>query len=431
MTAEATPPRNTDTATGAIRIDDLREPRRTPEQQAAWEYGLTLRVDLDPAGLMQAAMERTGLAHFGDPTLQDRLAAQCRATDADRGLSGGGRMGVRQRLLALLCARLRFEDYLARYPEALDVPLEPPVIVVGLPRSGTTHLVNLLAADSRFRSLPWWECGEPTPFPGDGPSRDGIDPRFRRCLDTYELQRTRAPVLAAMHDRHPSVIEEDCELLDLDLCSYTLEWIARVPLWRDHYFALDHHAHYAFLRRVLQVLSHIRGPKRWVLKTPQHLEQLGPLLRTFPDATIALTLRDPVAVLQSAITMLGWGERMRRVAVDADGLAAYWIDRIERLLRALVRDLPLIPTHRRVDVEFGHFMADELGTVTHILDTAALGVPDSTRGQLEGYLAGNPRGKNGRMIYDLRGDFGLDPATVRERFAFYFEAFPQIRPEVR
>jgi len=430
MTTRATPNPAADTRTNVIRIDDLRNPRRTPQQQATWEYGLKLEVDLDPQNIVAEAVRRTGLADFGDASLLDRLAAQCRAVDADVGLSGIGRLGVRQRLLGLLASRLRFEDYVRRHPEALEVRLDPPVIVVGLPRSGTTHLVNLLAADRRFRSLPWWECLEPTPFPGDGPGRDGLDPRFQRCLAAYEIQRAAAPILAAMHDRHPSVIEEDCELVDLDLCAYTLEWYARVPLWRDHYFTLDHDAHYAFLRKELQVLSHLRGPNRWVLKTPQHLEHLGPLLRVFPDATIALTLRDPVAVLQSAITMLAWGERMRRLEVDADGLAAYWLERIERLLRAAVRDLALVPAERRVDVEFGSFMADELGMVTRILEVAGVGVPEETRHQLADYVAGNPRGKNGRLIYDLRGDFGLDPDEVRKRFAFYFDAFPQIRAEV-
>jgi len=426
-----TEPSSTDTRTVTISIDDLREPRRTSEQQAIYDYGLKLRVDLDPAMLVQEAKQRTGLSDFGDTTLLERLAAQCRAVDGDRGLSGLGRSIVRDRLLGLLAARLRFEDYVRRYPEALEVKLEPPVVVVGLPRSGTTHLVNLLAADSRFRSLPWWECVEPTPVPGDGPGRDGVDPRFRRRLDVYEIERATIPIVSAMHDRHPSVIEEDCELMDLDLCSYTLEWHARVPLWRDHYFGLDQDAHHAFLRRELQVLSHLRGPRRWVLKTPQHLENLGPLMRTFPDATIALTLRDPVAVLQSAITMLGWGDRMRRIEIDADGLAAYWIDRIERLLRASVRDLHLIPADKRVDVEFGQFMADELGMVTRILDAAGIGAPDAARKQLTDYIASNPRGKNGRVVYDLRRDFRLDPAEVRRRFSFYFEAFPQIRPEVR
>lgn len=419
-----------DTRTNVIDIDDLREPRRTPQEQSLYEYGLALKVDLDPEALLREAKERTGLARFGDETLRERLAAQCRAVDADRGLSGIGRRIVRERLVGLLAARLRFEDYVRRHPEALDVELAAPVIVVGLPRSGTTHLVNLLAADSRFRSLPWWECVEPTPFPGDGPGRDGIDARYRRCLQAYETGRATAPIVSAMHDRHPSVIEEDCELMDLDLCSYTLEWHARVPLWRDHYSTLDQDAHYAFLRKQLQVLSYLRGPRRWVLKTPQHLEQLGPLMRTFPAATIALTLRDPVAVLQSAITMLAWGDRLRRVAIDADDLAAYWLDRIERLLRASLRDLRLIPQTQRIDVEFGDFMAEELGTVTRILDVAGLGVPDKTRAELTAYIATNPRGKNGRVIYDLRRDFHLEPAEVRKRFAFYFDAFPQIREEV-
>ena len=115
-------------------------------------------VDLDPDGLVVAARRRTGLDDLGDQSLLDRLRAQVAAVEEDAGLSGLGRFLVRQRLVGLLAARLRLEDYVRRHPEALDVELEPPVIVVGLPLSGTTHLVNLLATDGRFRSMPWWEC---------------------------------------------------------------------------------------------------------------------------------------------------------------------------------------------------------------------------------------------------------------------------------
>lgn len=413
-----------------VRIDDLREPRRSPQEQSLYELGLRMQVSLDPDELVARARTETGLTDFGDDTLLERLAAQAAAVEADTGLSGLGRRMVRDRLLGLLRARLRFEDFVRRYPEALDVDLEPPVIVVGLPRSGTTHLVNLLAADSRFRSMPWWEVVEPVPVIGDGPGRDGVDPRYRRRLADWELNRSVAPLTALMHDRPPWSIEEDCELCDLDLCTYTLEWHARVPGWRDHYLSLDQHRHYAFFRRELQVLSFLRGPRRWVLKTPQHLEQLGPLLATFPDATIALTLRDPVAVLQSAITMLAYGDRLRRVHVEVDALAAYWVDRIERLLRAAVRDVHVIPSAQRVDVEFGEFMADDLAMATRILAAAGLDVTATARAELEAYLAGNPRGKDGRVVYDLRADFGIDPADLYDRFAFYFDAFPQIRPEV-
>ncbi|HYL51404.1 MAG TPA: sulfotransferase, partial [Acidimicrobiia bacterium] len=330
------------------RIADLREPRRDAREQAIYDFACSLEIDVSVEGVVDAATQTTGLDHFDDPTVLDRLRAQVDAVNADGGLSGLGRLVVRQRLEGLLRARLRFDEFVRRYPEAIDVDLEPPVIVVGLPRSGTTHLVNLLAADTRFRSLPWWECGEPVPVLGDGPGPDGVDPRYLRSKAEWEAGKEAAPLVQYMHDRPPWSIEEDCELVDLDLCSYTLEWHARVPQWRDTYLALDQRPHYAFLRRELQVLSFLRGPRRWVLKTPQHLEQLPVLMDTFPDATIALTLRDPVAVLQSAITMLAYGDRLRRTTSDADSLASYWIDRIERLLHAAVRDVGVIPAGQRV-----------------------------------------------------------------------------------
>jgi hypothetical protein len=370
------------------------------------------------------------LQDLGATGVLERLGVQVAAVDADHGLSGLGRYIVAERLVGLLKARLRFEDFVRRHPEALELTLDPPVIVVGLPRSGTTHLVNLLAADSRFRSMPWWEVREPIPVLGDGPGRDGMDPRYQRGHAEWILGKEAAPLTALMHDRPPWSIEEDCELNDLDLCSYTLEWHARVPGWRDYYLQLDQRAHYRFLRTELQVLSYLRGPDRWVLKTPQHLEQLGPLLETFPGATIAFTLRDPVAVLQSAITMLAYGDRLRRVRIDADELARYWVDRIERLLRAAVRDAHLIPADQRVDVEFTEFVADDFATAVRILDTAGVEITDAARTELQTYLAGNPRGKDGRIIYDVRADFGLEPEALYERFAFYFEAFPQIRREV-
>jgi len=413
-----------------VRIDDLGEPRRDEAERVLYEQALAMTVELDVDGLLAEARAETGLSEFGDTGLVERLAAQVDAVEADTGLSGLGRYIVRDRLVGLLKARLRFEDFVVRHPEALDGELAPPVIVVGLPRSGTTHLVNLLAADWRFRSMPWWEVAEPTPVLGDGPGPDGLDPRYLRCLSTYEMTRKLSPLTSLMHDRPPWSIEEECELIDLDLCSYVLEWHARVPAWRDHYLGLDQRSHYAFLRRELQVLTYLRGPNRWVLKTPQHLEQLGPLLETFPDATIALTLRDPVAVLQSAITMLAYGDRLRRVRIEPEELAAYWTDRLERLLRAAVRDAPLIPAGQRVDVEFGAFMADDLAMATTILTTAGLEVTDRCRSELTTYLAGNPRGKEGRMGYDLRGDFGIDPQDLYHRFAFYFEAFPTVTREV-
>nr|WP_318546712.1 sulfotransferase [Mycobacterium lepraemurium] len=145
-----------------------------------------------------------------------------------------------------------------------------------------------------------------------------------RAKAEHEALMASAPVVAAMHDRFPEAIEEEVELLDLDLTSYVLEWHARVPDWRDHYLSLDQTRHYAYLEKVLQALTFLRGPRTWVLKSPQHCEQVGPLMATFPDATVAFTHRDPVAVIQSAITMMAYSDRLRRTSIDPQWLLDYW-----------------------------------------------------------------------------------------------------------
>jgi hypothetical protein len=226
-----------------------------------------------------------------------------------------------------------------------------------------------------------------------------------------------------MHHQFPTAIEEEIELQDVDFASYTLEWYARVPDWRDFYFTLDQSAHYAYMKKVLQVLTYFRGPNRWVLKSPQHLEQIPALLATFPDATFVITHRDPVSVIASAITMLAYGDRMRRVSVEPEQLADYWVDRVGRLLDACVRDRDLLPADRSVDVLFHEFMADDVATVERIYERTDLPMTPGARKSLDAYMADNPRGKFGKLVYDLRNDFGLDPDDVRARFDIYFRRF--------
>lgn len=406
-----------------IRIDDLASPVLTPEQQGVLAYTDSLDIDLSADGLHAAAADLAGSSDFGDPEYRQRLGLYLKAVTDDTGLSSLGRLVQRNRVTRLLASRALLNDLLRHHPEIHDIEISRPLIVVGLPRSGTTHLVNLIAADSRRRALPYWESQEPFPRPGEGPGVDGIDPRFTRIAAEHASEESIAPLTKAMHDRFPAAIEEEVELLDLDFSSYTLEWHARVPGWRDAYYGFDQDAHYAYLRTVLKALTFLRGPRQWVLKSPQHLEQLGPLMRTFPDATIAFTHRDPVAVLQSAVTMLAYGDRIRRTDVDAPALAGYWADRIERLLTACVRDRELVPAEQSIDVRFTTFMEDDLAVVEQFYARADVELTGRVRRELQAYLDANPRGKHGRVVYDLAGDFGLDPATLRQRYAFYTDRF--------
>ena len=412
-----------------IRITDLARPLHSEAQLGALAYAETLQIELTSQSILQQASQTTGLDDFGSPDFLERLELLCDEWSADEGLVNLGRLSLRNKLLQHAKSRLLIQDMLNRHPEIDRVEIKAPIIVAGLPRSGTTHLVNLMAADSRLRALPLWESYEPVPLPGESHVKDGVDARYQRCADTWKVMQSLSPLLAAMHPMNPDHIHEELELMGPDFASYNYEWLSVSPRWRDHYYDSDQTSHYEYMKTVLKILTWQDGDysgekTRWVLKCPQHLEQLDVLQRVFPDATIAITHRDPVSVIQSAVTMLAYGQRISRRRVDLDGLMRYWTDRVVHLLQACVRDRQGLPAGRSIDVLFHEFMADDLAMVEKIYARAELDVTALARGELQAFLAANPRGKGGRVIYNLREDFGVDPAQLRARFDFYTSRFP-------
>jgi hypothetical protein len=410
-----------------IRITDLRRPELTEVQRLALDYGEQNPVELTVEAVLSAAVERAGLIDFGPDDFRTRLQLWLEEVDRDPERTGLGRMTLFRDCVRYAVNRLRIHDLLSRHPEIGDVDIVAPIIVVGLPRSGTTHLVNLIAADTRLRSLPLWESYEPVPNPDETRS-NGVDPRYKRAQADWQAMDSMLPYMAAMHPMRPDHIHEELELQLPDFSSYQLEWVARAPLWRDFYLDHDQTPHYAYLKSVLQILQwqntgQRQSPgERWVLKSPQHLEQLGPLIATFPDATVVVTHRDPVSVVQSAATMMAYAARMSYRTPEPDFYLSYWTDRIRRLLEASLRDRYLVLPGRREDVFFHDFMADEAATVARIYATAGLDMTDEAGAQMGTYLADHPRDKEGQVVYDLRADFGLTPDEVRRAFGFYHDA---------
>jgi hypothetical protein len=411
--------------TGDIRIADLAAPQLDEAQRAALAWGESQPVVLTPEAILAAARARTGLDDFGAADFRERLELLCSEWGGDAALTAMHRLVLFGYLLRYASNRLLIQDTLRRHPEIARQRIDRPVIVTGLPRSGTTHLVNLLAADARFHSLPLWESYEPVPLPGEPMGADGRDPRYARCAAAWEGMRTVTPLLAAMHPMEPDHIHEELELMGPDFASYNFEWLSMSPRWRDHYLGTDQTPHYEYLKRVLQLLQWRRGAsgKRWVLKCPQHLEQLPVLLKVFPDAIVVFTHRDPVAVIQSTITMQAYTQRMQRPKVELDWLRDYWVARIEHLLRACVRDRALIAAARAVDCPFHVFMRDPWRILEEVYERAQLPLDAATRSALTAYLAAHPRGKAGQVRYDLKGDFGIEPGALHARFEFYFERF--------
>ena len=230
--------------------------------------------------------------------------------------------------------------------------IDRPINVIALPRSGSTHLENLLAADRRLRHLPVYLAAQPAPQPGEGAGPGGVDPRWARAADRWEIVRQNQ-IMAAMHEHSPDHACGENELQIPDFASYQWEWMARVPGFRDFYLSHDQTPHYLYMRDVLRAIAdQFPGDQRWMLKSNQHSEQLGPLLCAYPDATVVMIHRDPVATLQSLLTMRGLALKVSQKRPDIDAHVDYWVNRIERMLQSYVRDRQLVPDGQLVEVMF-------------------------------------------------------------------------------
>ncbi len=420
-----------------IYIDDLSQPILSPLQKSALAYGESLTVSFNREEILREAKNNTGLNDFGSMDFIPRLDLLCEEWGGDPGLTGIGRLSLRNKLVLFASTRLLVEQKISAHPEILEEKIHAPIIVAGLPRSGTTHLLNLIAADSRLRSLPLWESYEPLALPAEAEEEAAAlssqwpseSPRYKRCADNWTMMQQMTPHLAAMHPMNPDHIHEELELMGPDFASYNFEWLAVSPKWRNYYYASDQTPHYEYLKRMLQLLQWQdraagRARERWVLKCPQHMEQLSVLKKVFPDATVAITHRDPVSVIASTVTMLAYGQRIGRNVVDTASLIAYWSDRIERLLRSCVRERGALADTQSLDVPFDVFMEDDMAVVEKIYSLAGLPMTAPARSQLQTHLKQNPRGKHGKMIYNLSEQFGVQPQQLRERYAFYFDSFP-------
>jgi hypothetical protein len=146
-------------------------------------------------------------------------------------------------------------------------------------------------------------------------------------------------------------------------------------------------------------------------------------MKTFPDATIVMTHRDPVSVIQSAATMMTYAARMAYRTIDPGWYIDYWTDRIEKLLTAAVRDLHLIPTDQRFDVHFDEFMSDDQKMIDRVFDFAGHSLDDHASKQIAERLKARSRDGQATVVYDVRADFNREPKDIRERFQSYIETF--------
>ncbi|WP_448456546.1 sulfotransferase family protein [Mycolicibacterium elephantis] len=375
---------------------------------------------LDADTLHAKAAAETGLDDFGADDYRERLDVYLAALQEIPHLHAAGVVNFHMQLVQWLKNRLLLTDLLNRHPEIHDIELVPPIVIAGLPRTGTTHLHNLLAAGPTFRTIPYWESNEPFPLP----SEVGVepDPRRVRMDAAVEFMNAVMPHFALMHEMTTDHVHEEIQLLANDFSSMLFETLAHVPRWRDYYLSHDQRPHYEHLATQLKALQFLRGGRRWLLKSPQHLEQLPVLNHVFPDVVVIVTHRDPVPVVLSMLAMLTYSARMHCSPVPVHDIAASWIDRLELMLGALIRDRDVVPAGRSIDVRFDDFMADEMGTAAAIYDLAGESLSAEARAAMRGYLDGHQRGRLGRVATSAQM-FGLDERQLQARFTPYIQRF--------
>jgi len=415
--------------TETIRITDLREPVHSEAAIAGLQMIEALPFELTRDSVIAGAREECDVPLFEDDGLFERLAEYIDEVKSDTMWNKMGHFAAFNSLKRFLIQRSRLEALYAEHPEIDEIEIERPLIIAGLPRSGTSHLLNLLGADPRLRALRRWESQEPIPSVaarrGDAP-----DDRIANGEAGLEQMDLLIPLMRNMYDVPNHGIHEEVDLQHMNLSTLLMGTGHNTTHWMKRYFERDQRPHYAFLKRALKALYFLEPNERWVLKSPQHLAWLPDLVETFPDATFVLTHRDPVAVLTSWLTMSAYAARLSWTSpIDIDAVREHSTLLQKELLDGAVRDLGVLPKDQVEHVYFHEFMADDVGTLERIYTRAGFDLTPAARAALENYIADHPRGRLGKVVYDLEADFGVTRDSAYELFANYMDAFPVKREE--
>ena len=367
--------------------------------------------------LLGAARDVTGLSDFGDfddDDAHEGLRVLLRSYDEDADLSPVGRQMAASAVVSALSTRLASEEGWKQNPEARDVAIKGPVVIVGLPRTGTTALQRMLCAVDSKQGLELWLAQHPQPRPSEAAREQ--DPAYRRCREALAAQHKAAPELSAIHTMQADAVDECWHLFRQSFASVTFECIARVSgyarWWRD----CEMRPAYRRWLQNLQLIG-LRDPqKRWVLKDPSHLFAPGALLKTLPDALVVMTHRDPARTIPSVCSLNAAARGMADRAPDDKALGREQLALWERGIR---RTLAAREEHpeRFLDVHFGELRSDPLGVLRRI--EARLGGELTPRDEaaLSAWLEAQPRTPH---HYEAER-FGLTPGAIRERFVDYIE----------
>jgi hypothetical protein len=374
---------------------------------------------LNAPDLEAQVVEHTGLEDFGDHDFREGLdvLTESLTTQADLTELGEGILSLRLRML--LSNRLRIEDVYRRHPTIVAGVVEGPLVIIGLPRTGTTALSQLVSADPQIRSLRLWESSDPVP-PPEAATED-TDPRIEETARGLEAMYSAFPRMQSMYFQTATGATECQDLLGMAFRTAHFDGMAHVPRYTEWVTDCDMAPAYRYHRRVLQLLQWRFPPRLWHLKTPVHMLALDSLLETYSHAKFLWTHRDPAEVLGSVCSLVAYTRSWVSDRVDAD-LAP---QQVELWAEALARAMAFrrhVGEERFADIHFSDLNADPVGTVERAYDQLGLVLDEDGRRHMARWAAQNPRGAHGTHEYSPE-EFGLDLPATRRRYSFYIDRF--------
>jgi hypothetical protein len=377
-------------------------------------------IDLGPKTVMERARKEAGLSRFLDYDFEAPLARLLDSYENDAELSLLGRVAVRTSSLLSLTTQLQIQRELELHPEILETPIEKPIFILGLPRTGTTLLHNLLAQGRNARSPMLWELERPAP--AIGPDTPESDPRIgltdAALSQTYKI----VPHLQAVHAFDARMPEECVVLLRKIFCCGSFAIDAHLPSYLEWFFGTDLVATYREFRKMLQLLMWRFPGHHLVLKSPLHLFAVDAILEVFPDARIIQTHRDPRTVAASGCSLSEVLRMLYTVKPDPRVIGQDWLQTWGTAMSRTVAAREKADAGRFFDVHFSEVVAEPIRVTREIHQYFGMDWDDGMEARCLSWIARNPSEKHGKHDYDL-DYYGIAGGVMDERFAAYLKRF--------
>ncbi|TQF65718.1 sulfotransferase [Rhodococcus spelaei] len=365
--------------------------------------------------LHASATRMTGLTDFGVDDYTEALGVLLDSYARDEDLTPLGSKMSRVFLRGALVARLLSEAAWKANPEHADVKIERPIFVTGLPRTGTTALHRLLTVDPAHQGLEMWLTEMPQPRPPretweSNPVFAGIEAKFSQ-------HHVEHPEFMGVHYMSAAEVEECWQLLRQTFKSVSYECLANLPTYSKWLEGQDWTNAYARHKKNLQLIGLPDQDRRWVLKNPSHLFALDELMAVYPDALVIQTHRPPSTIIPSVCSLAeqateGWSNKFTGEVIGR-GQLELWARGLETFTAARAKYDPA----QFVDVDFGDFHADPLGTVEGIYSRFGIPLSSGAQQNMEALHAESQTGDRKPVHRYTLEEYGLTEAEVQERFA--------------